>query len=54
MWLFLDYVSYAFHKIDEQNAYIIAGAVLGFFIQVVIIILWDSKLNYDSKKQTRE
>lgn len=50
MWLFLDYVSYAFHKIDEKDACIIVGAIFGFFIQLIAVLLWDSHSNSAKRK----
>jgi len=40
MLSFFEYASSAVHKIVGQNACIIAGAIFGFVIQLVIIILW--------------
>ncbi len=50
MWLFLDYVSYAFHKIDEKDVCIIAGAIFVFFIQLITVLLWDSHFNSARRK----
>lgn len=50
MWAFLECVSSAFHKINEINACIIAGAIFGFFIQLVIIALWEANSNRVKRK----
>lgn len=50
MWVFLDYVSNALHKIDEKDACIIAGAIFGFFIQLIAVLLWEQHSNRVKRK----
>ena len=46
MQSFLECVSSVVHKIDGQNACIIAGAIFGFFIELIIIVLWEPTVIY--------
>lgn len=46
----LECVSSVVHKIDGQNACIIAGAIFGLFIQLIIIVLWEASSNRVKRK----
>lgn len=50
MWFFLEYVSATLHKIDYKSACIIAGALLGFFIQLILVVFLDARLNRNDRK----
>ncbi|WP_336653578.1 hypothetical protein [Leclercia adecarboxylata] len=50
MLAFFECVSSAVHIIDGQNACIIAGAIFGFLIELVIIVFWEASLNRVKRK----
>lgn len=50
MWTFLECISSAVYKIDRIDACIIAGAIFGFFIQLVIIALWEASSNRSKRE----
>jgi|UPI0002E2D3FC hypothetical protein len=50
MWFFLEYVSATLQKIDYKSAWIIAGAIFGFFIQLIIVVFLDARLNRNERK----
>ena len=50
MLAFFECVCSAVHKIDGQNACIIAGAIFGFLIELVIIAIWEANSNRVKRK----
>lgn len=50
MWLFFDYLSTAIHRINDENVYIIAGALSGFVVQLIIVAVLEARLSWRGKE----
>lgn len=53
MWFFLEYVSATLHKIECKSACIIAGALFGFFIQLILVVFLDARLNRNDRNKSQ-
>lgn len=45
MWLFFDCISAAINRINDENVYIIAGALSGFVVQLIIVAVLEARLS---------
>jgi len=50
MWLFFDFLSTAIHRFNDENVSIIAGALSGFVVQLIIIAVLEARWSRREKE----